>query len=180
MAQPSQPQSLTDKIKSAFGLPSQGAGPRPINTGASGAAGGLRRQDSFPGGGQPARPGPAAASNLWERARRKMELHGAAAATVLQPPPPACVLPMPSSLHPPPHPTHAWLLPTEICSTPSEVGLFEVAHNKALHGPDGKFSWRKVRRPAGRGPLGVGTGGGAGWRGRYRLEGNLGGYPSLR
>lgn len=30
----------------------------------------------------------------------------------------------------------------EICSTPSEVGIFEVAHNKA-RGPDGKFSWKK-------------------------------------
>lgn len=35
-------------------------------------------------------------------------------------------------------------LPAEICSTPSEVGIFEVAHNKSL-GPDGKFSWKKVR-----------------------------------
>lgn len=37
------------------------------------------------------------------------------------------------------HPLHHV---AEICSTPSEVGIFEVAHNKSL-GPDGKFSWRK-------------------------------------
>ncbi|PSC70426.1 spermatogenesis-associated 20 isoform B [Micractinium conductrix] len=30
----------------------------------------------------------------------------------------------------------------EICSTPSEIGIFEVAHTKC-RGADGKFSWRK-------------------------------------
>lgn len=30
----------------------------------------------------------------------------------------------------------------EICSTPSDVGIFEVAHNKCRDA-DGKFSWRK-------------------------------------
>lgn len=30
----------------------------------------------------------------------------------------------------------------EICSTPSDVGIFEVAHNKCRD-EDGKFSWRK-------------------------------------
>lgn len=34
-------------------------------------------------------------------------------------------------------------LAAEICSTPSDVGIFEVAHNKC-RGPDGKFSWKKV------------------------------------
>ena len=49
MAQPpAQPQSITDRIKSAFGLPSQSA-PRPVKIGPAGGAAPLSRQDSFPG-----------------------------------------------------------------------------------------------------------------------------------
>ncbi|KAI7840961.1 hypothetical protein COHA_005391 [Chlorella ohadii] len=66
--------SITERLKQAFGLPSQ-TSPKPIKVPDHH---GLQRQDSFP----------------------------------------------------------------EICSTPSEVGIFEVAHNKSL-GPDGKFSWKK-------------------------------------
>lgn len=147
MAQP-QPQSLTDKIKSAFGLPSQSA-PRPVKVPDQRP---MQRQDSFPGLSfgvcrHPSlAPGLLAASlsccrpgSEWREGARLSRGRGCdercTAGSRTAP------------LHPPlPSPSCAQsLLLAEICSTPSDVGLFEVAHNKDLHGPDGKFAWRKVR-----------------------------------
>ncbi|EFN56231.1 expressed protein [Chlorella variabilis] len=49
----------------------------------------------------------------------------------------------------------------EICSTPSDVGIFEVAHNKCRNA-DGTFSWRKFFFEAPGRPTTPRNGGGVG------------------
>ena len=124
--------SAMDRLKTALGLGGGGLGPqpKPVST--------LKRQDSFPGRSAGRNAGPARVSPKGGAGAGRLATppssYTAAAPVVAAAPPPAadCQL------------CHKPLLATlaEICSTPSEVGIFEVAHNK----PAG-VSWKKVRPP---------------------------------
>ena len=91
---------------------------------------GLQRQDSFPG----QRRWSASAARAPARTAHARMTAPAAPGTLVN----SCLVAHLLRFHRTP------TCRAEICSTPSEVGIFEVAHNKSL-GPDGKFSWKKVR-----------------------------------